>query len=907
MFCETCGKKLIRGYSFCVDCGTPVPPGAFDEDDTPPVEELKPGMGTGEDSMPGIQPKHSASVEGGNLSSGSGVPLFNTDNTGFGGLGIGGDPDQAVVNLFGAPSSPSGISAIGGFNSSSSNIDMPSIEAPAKTSQAKQKEPEKGQERLMNDFSMTAAAADETLEMTDRAVTVLGSASMDENVGADIDLSPYKFLDNKIDMGEEIAEPKAPEPVAVEPEAPEPAPVAVAVEEPKPVEPEAPEPVPVAVAVEPEPVAVAVEEPKPVEPEAPEPVPVAVAVEEPVPTEPKPAEPEAPEPAPVAVAVEEPKPADPEAPEPVPVAVAVEEPKPVEPEPVAVAVAVEEPKPAEPEAPEPVPVAVEPTPVVVAVEEPKAPAVAKDDIDDFIPEEMSVIEESSPFIEEIPLLSAPPKAEPANTDPDKTVLLGTASSNAAPAKTVPDAPVVTEKEKLRDQPRPASPGADDRTVLLTPNTPNSPNIPKTQNTPKTPNSPNIPKAPSAAAPKPVNTVPPVAASSPQRGEQVREKQPKKLFGFLPVSAVVGMASVVVVMTALIIFLATRGDNNSVPVVSGSNVSVTPGSTSVVASSSVTPIESSVVSSEETSQPVESSTTGEVSSSVVSTTEKSVQSSTRSQTPSSKPKPSSSSKPVKPPVSSTPTVTPPPSNSMTYTASIHETDRKKLADTASVILGEAGKLYTYSLLASKLSKDDNTFPPRLKTNLLKSIDDGRNNVQAAMVRVSNVNSSLSAGKKSIDNLKSKYDDFYNYVKKTASVNELTGYNYYQAVENAMRNVCSNQFSSSYNSNDKELAKKSMNTTAVGIINSTYSKLYNLRGKFEKTSLNYADSAYNALANNYVPFMDVVSNVYKVKAYCVLMSDDAIIGNNYDTLYKRVDAYINLDKYAGKYNDFYNAVY
>ena len=26
MFCENCGKALIRGYQFCLECGTTVPP-----------------------------------------------------------------------------------------------------------------------------------------------------------------------------------------------------------------------------------------------------------------------------------------------------------------------------------------------------------------------------------------------------------------------------------------------------------------------------------------------------------------------------------------------------------------------------------------------------------------------------------------------------------------------------------------------------------------------------------------------------------------------------------------------------------------------------------------------------------------------------------------------------------------
>ncbi len=32
MYCENCGKQLIRGYQFCIECGTPVPPDAYDEE-----------------------------------------------------------------------------------------------------------------------------------------------------------------------------------------------------------------------------------------------------------------------------------------------------------------------------------------------------------------------------------------------------------------------------------------------------------------------------------------------------------------------------------------------------------------------------------------------------------------------------------------------------------------------------------------------------------------------------------------------------------------------------------------------------------------------------------------------------------------------------------------------------------
>ncbi len=55
MFCENCGKSLIRGYNFCLECGTPVPP----ENVEPEQTADEPAQG-----MPEIQP---ASNEGGTL------------------------------------------------------------------------------------------------------------------------------------------------------------------------------------------------------------------------------------------------------------------------------------------------------------------------------------------------------------------------------------------------------------------------------------------------------------------------------------------------------------------------------------------------------------------------------------------------------------------------------------------------------------------------------------------------------------------------------------------------------------------------------------------------------------------------------------------------------------------------
>ncbi len=45
MFCENCGKKLIRGYQFCLECGTPVP-AETPEGDAAPINESSTGPRT---------------------------------------------------------------------------------------------------------------------------------------------------------------------------------------------------------------------------------------------------------------------------------------------------------------------------------------------------------------------------------------------------------------------------------------------------------------------------------------------------------------------------------------------------------------------------------------------------------------------------------------------------------------------------------------------------------------------------------------------------------------------------------------------------------------------------------------------------------------------------------------------
>ena len=123
MYCENCGKKLIRGYQFCMECGTPVPPEADDEDQGQ-EQDAQQSETQQESGMPGIQPlggdegtlvycptcgmrmqKSTDHCEkcgmrlAGNSPTNSGVPLVNSDPLGGDFSGIS-DNDIAQINSF---------------------------------------------------------------------------------------------------------------------------------------------------------------------------------------------------------------------------------------------------------------------------------------------------------------------------------------------------------------------------------------------------------------------------------------------------------------------------------------------------------------------------------------------------------------------------------------------------------------------------------------------------------------------------------------------------------------------------------------------------------------------------------------------------------------------------------------
>ena len=275
MYCENCGKKLIRGYQFCMECGTPVPPEVEEEEeneDAQANEQSASEQPSGE--MPGIQPI--GNEEGTlvfcptcgmrmqkstdhcekcgmklNANGSSGVPLVNTDPLGgeFGGFsdsdlaridnfvnnsGLGGDISYDVSggsdDMGGLGGGLGGIGGLGGgdlnseiealnqqfANLNATSSDMPAISAPAPEPEPQPEpvpqEPDLGTlSRRVEDFSMEAGMP-ETQFLSESGLPVINGGEMAEPD------EPMQLEQNYDDINIDIT---APAPTAVaEPETP---------------------------------------------------------------------------------------------------------------------------------------------------------------------------------------------------------------------------------------------------------------------------------------------------------------------------------------------------------------------------------------------------------------------------------------------------------------------------------------------------------------------------------------------------------------------------------------------------------------------------------------------------------------------------------------------------------------
>ena len=888
MYCENCGKKLIRGYQFCMECGTPVPPEADDEDQGQ-EQDAQQSETQQESGMPGIQPL--GSDEGtlvycptcgmrmqkstdhcekcgmrlaGNSPTNSGVPLVNSDplggdfsgisdndiaqinsfvnNSGFsGGIeynnnfnndGIGYN-DPGIGGGFGGGNLSSEIEALNQqfANLNSTASDMPAISAPVRQPDPEPApapavpEPEPFSRRVDN-FSMEAGMP-ETQFLSESGLPVINGGEMSE---PEVPVELEHHLD---DINIDVPAPAPEMPVYNEPVA------------------EAP--------VYNEPVAEA-------------PVYNEPAHEAPIYNEPVAETPVYSQPAPEAPVYNEPA-----------------HEAPIYNEPVAETPVYSQPAPEAPVYNEPVaetPVYSQPAPEAPVYNEPVS--------------EAPVYNEPAP---EMPIYNQPADNIPTSEDDMSTVLL----------------------------PQHNEPAPDyDRTVMLNNNTSGNPT--GADNTSDSGNEDggvdlgklvycrncgqdmyeNEPVCKNCGSPNKWNQKPLKHSVSGAKNTQPKS-EPKKVFGVLPVPAVIGGGVVVAGIIALIALTSNPGKNNGEMIQPSTTTASTPENTaapednsepdmseSAVDSTTTDPIDEPVVTEPTVSQPAvtepvevsgpdESSQTDGNSNPGMpdhaeATTPTSVNSHTTPTTQSSASRPgtpaasSATTKPVttRPTtVTTRPTTAVPAVSKPSTTVSNEDKQRAKMLDAFEAISAEVGKVHVYA--QATISALDNGKTRTFYTSgMTSTLSSGKSNAASLLKGAKPSSGELTSAYSSLEKLYDLYVEYYNYV--TTSTDG------------------SDTFST------KETNKWSAFNTAVkNTFN--YSKLQSKNQTDADKSRTYADimtDASSAASNAVTQFSSVQTAVEKLKSSNY---DDEVMATIYNT---KTSAILKAAGYAQMVNNYYNVL-
>ena len=796
MYCENCGKKLIRGYQFCIECGTPVPPEDAEELNDQPVESEQTGAQSSEE-MPGIKPlgseegtlvfcptcgmrmqKSTAFCEKcgmkltDNGPTNGGVPLVNTDplggdfsgmsehdiaqidnfvnNSGFDGSSITyGDSFQDNNGLgggdFGGGNLNSEIEALNQqfANLNSTSSDMPAISAPVKEPEPEPvpqpAEPDLGTlARRVDDFSMEAGMP-ETQFLSESGLPVINGGEMAE---PDVPVELEHHLD---DINIDASEPAYSEPVAETPAYTEPEYSEPAAETPAYTEPAYSEPV--------------AETPAYTEPAYSEPAAETPAYTEPAYSEPAAETPAYTEPAYSEPVAETPAYTEPEYSEPVAETPAYTEP--AYSEPVAETPAYTEPAYSEP-------VAETPAYTEPAYSEPVAetPAYTEPEYSEPVAETPAYTEpEYSEPVAETPTYTEPAYSEPAAETPAYT----------EPAYTAPSKP----EEPAEDA------GVDLGKLIYCRNC--GQDMYEKETVCKNCGSPNKWNE------KPLK-------HSVSGGTAKEHKEPTKVFGIFPIPTVIGAGVVVAGLIALIVITTSSQNPGTDPDIVQNSVSFTSAAESDATSapeenSDTDPVVTepedtqSDVSEPAVTDPISEpeDTSSDNSQSDVSEPEESTvpeessapeNSSTPGHTTASSATSRASSVPaVVPPVTSstkasvtsrvtTPTTsTPAVSSKPSATVSSEDKQRAKMIDAFEAISAEVGKVHVYAQ-ATEFAIEEGKTKTFYTSAMTSTLSSGKTNAASLLKSAKPSSSELSSAYSALEKLYDLYSEYYNYVTTTS---------------------------------------------------------------------------------------------------------------------------------------------
>ena len=888
MFCENCGKQLIRGYSFCIECGSPVPPevleegglpgrsGETSEDLSEKTENSEKTAGAPEEnsgdvqaSMPGIEPIGSNKDEGtlvfcpncgmrmqhnldfcekcgmkiSDKPSQHSVPLINNNpmnldgsfNAFGGGIGDFSNNDLNQLNSFMGGGMPSAFDNaeetenLFGSNSYSAN-DMAILNQQISNFSASSSE--------MPAISKSSGTVRQQ-EPKDGETRKVENFSMSDVSDEDIPISDGAVpVIEGCSMDEDHSADVSLDPYSFlgnsmeEPGAP--SVTAVNDDEVKPVEEpaaaltsvfvEQPEVEPVAV----EPVAVAVDEVAPVEEIA------EAAAEEPVAVEP------------VAVAVDEVKPVEEPAAE-APTSVFVEQPE-VEPVEEISQAAAE--TPAEEIEKEVEPMSEESTKEPVTEENP-----AEQEIDDFIPEEMGFIAETAPIPEE--------------TEDNKPAAAAVATAARQPVVDMdfrrPNRPQDNAPEQNPDEETPKGNLVYCRTC--------GQDMYDTEKFCK-----------NCGATYKGAYVPPKSAPS-KNGS----KPSVMVFGKIPLAKFNAILGGIVGVAAAVLFLVQPWrQTTSNPPIGGESQSTS--------SSVITPPESSSSTSSENSGVVSSSSSSsaETSSSVSSSSTEPSSSSSSSSASSSSSKSSSSTKTSSSSKSSSSSSTNPAVTTDVKLKAL-EQDREKIMYAAELIAGEVGKMDAFSqhvVYAMNTSTESNEqaiqtfYTTKFATNMLSNLSSGKSSVERAISSASPANSEFSSLYSSLKTLKSKYDLYYNYItspKGGYSSFTKNCQSYAAMVTSTMSSLNLSKFTTNYTAAYKNSAYAAMISDAVSAIKNCTTQLSLLQSQLSGLD-SFERKAFNTLSADVSAYASALSYASRAKAYSTLLNG---VSSDYSSALKYVD--------------------
>ncbi|MCI7759822.1 MAG: zinc ribbon domain-containing protein [[Eubacterium] saphenum] len=940
MFCENCGKQLIRGYSFCIECGSPVPPevleegglpgrsGETSEDLSEKAENSEKTAGAPEEnsgdvqaSMPGIEPIGSNKDEGtlvfcpncgmrmqhnldfcekcgmkiSDKPSQHSVPLINNNpmnldgsfNAFGGGIGDFSNNDLNQLNSFMGGGMPSAFDNaeetenLFGSNSYSAN-DMAILNQQISNFSASSSE--------MPAISKSSGTVRQQ-EPKDGETRKVENFSMSDVSDEDIPISDGAVpVIEGCSMDEDHSADVSLDPYSFlgnsmeEPGAP--SVTAVNDDEVKPVEEpaaaltsvfvEQPEVEPVAV----EPVAVAVDEVEPVEEIA------EVPAEEPVAVEP------------VAVAVDEVAPVEDIAETP------VEEPVAVEP----VAVAVDEPAQEAPtsffdEQPEvePVSVAVD---EVKPVEEPAAEAPTSVFVEQ---PEVEPVEEISQAAAETPAEEIEKEVEPMSEESTKEPVTEENPAEQEIDDFIPEemgfiaetAPIPEETEDNKPAAAAVATAARQPVVDMDFRRPNRPqdNAPEQNPDEETPKGNLVycrtcgqdmydteKFCKNCGATYKGAYVPPKSAPS-KNGS----KPSVMVFGKIPLAKFNAILGGIVGVAAAVLFLVQPWRHTtSNPPIGGESQSSS--------SSVITPPESSSSTSSENSGVVSSSSSSsaETSSSVSSSSTESSSSSSSSSASSSSSKSSSSTKTSSSSKSSSSSSTNPAVTTDVKLKAL-EQDREKIMYAAELIAGEVGKMDAFSqhvVYAMNTSTESNEqaiqtfYTTKFATNMLSNLSSGKSSVERAISSASPANREFSSLYSSLKTLKSKYDLYYNYItspKGGYSSFTKNCQSYAAMVTSTMSSLNLSKFTTNYTAAYKNSAYAAMISDAVSAIKNCTTQLSLLQSQLSGLD-SFERKAFNTLSADVSAYASALSYASRAKAYSTMLNG---VSSDYSSALKYVD--------------------